>query len=235
MRIFITGDTHCTHDINKLLEHEASVKIKNYDKITKNDYMIIAGDAGIIWSPKDSVMTKDIINIYESFPWTTLFIDGNHENHKELMSYPIDEWNGGKIHQISDSIIHLMRGQVFTIDNKTIFTMGGADSIDKLWRVQDESWWAEEMPNDAEYDEAIENLNKYNMSVDYIITHCAPSFYLKRLCAIDPRPDRLTNFFEALEMMYKVNFKTWYFGHYHTDLKLDKTHRCLYDDIVELK
>ena len=234
MRIFVTGDTHCTHDIDKLLPHKASTQITNYEKITKDDYMIIAGDAGIIWHDKNSPLTKDVISLYESFPWTTLFIDGNHENHKELATFPAEELNGGKVHKISDSIIHLMRGQIFTFNDKTIFTMGGADSIDKMWRVEDESWWPEEMPSDDEYDEAINNLTKANMKTDYIITHCSPTFYLRRLCTIDPRPDRLTNFFERLEMVEKVEFKKWFFGHYHIDLELDATHRCLYDDIIEL-
>ena len=235
MRIFITGDTHCTNDIYKLLPHEASHTIKNYDNITKNDYLIIAGDAGIIWNKKDSDITKDIISIYESAPWTTLFVDGNHENHDELMSFPVLEWNGGKIHQISDSIIHLMRGQVFNINNKTFFTLGGGDSIDKMYRIEGESWWPNEMPSDEEYEEALSNLQKHNMSVDYIITHCAPSYYLRRLCYLDPRPDKLTDFLESLEMMHKIDFKEWFFGHYHMDLKLDKQHRCLYNDIVEIK
>ena len=235
MRIFITGDTHCTNDIYKLLPHEASYTIKNYDNITKNDYLIIAGDAGIIWNRKNSDITKDIISIYESAPWTTLFVDGNHENHDELMSFPVSEWNGGKIHQISDSIIHLIRGQVFNIDNKTFFTLGGGDSIDKMYRIKGESWWPNEMPSDEEYEEALSNLQKHNMSVDYIITHCAPSYYLRRLCHLDPRPDKLTDFLESLEMIHKVDFKEWFFGHYHMDLKLDKQHRCLYNDIVEIK
>jgi hypothetical protein len=31
------------------------------------------------------------------------------------MTYPIEEWNGGKIQRIRPSVIHLMRGQVFEL------------------------------------------------------------------------------------------------------------------------
>lgn len=53
---------------------------------------------------------------------------GNYENFDQLYNYPIEEWNGGKIHKINDSVFHLMRGQVFKIDGKSFFTFGGASS-----------------------------------------------------------------------------------------------------------
>ena len=40
------------------------------------------------------------------------------------------EWNGGKAHKIRDSVLHLMRGEIFDIDNKKIFAFGGARSHD---------------------------------------------------------------------------------------------------------
>ena len=33
-----------------------------------------------------------------------LFIDGNHENFTEIFKYPVDTWNGGKIHKIRDNV-----------------------------------------------------------------------------------------------------------------------------------
>ena len=55
----------------------------------------------------------------------------NHDNFDLLESYPVTEWNGGKVHMITDSVIHLMRGQVYNIDGVSIFTCGGAMSIDR--------------------------------------------------------------------------------------------------------
>ena len=34
--------------------------------------------------------------------YTTLFIDGNHENHELLNSYPVSIWNGGRVNRIND-------------------------------------------------------------------------------------------------------------------------------------
>ena len=63
-----------------------------------------------------------------SLPFTIAFVDGCHENFDLLEQYPIEEWNGGKIHRISENIVHMMRGQVFYIQGKKIFTFGGGIS-----------------------------------------------------------------------------------------------------------
>ena len=43
---------------------------------------------------------------------------------------PVSEWNGGKVHFVRPNVIHLMRGQVFTLQGQTYFTFGGASSHD---------------------------------------------------------------------------------------------------------
>lgn len=73
-------------------------------------------------------------------------MDGNHENFDLINEYPVEEWCGGKVHIIrcdkegKPKIIHLMRGQVFEIEGKKIFTVGGAYSIDKYMRTPHRSW-----------------------------------------------------------------------------------------------
>lgn len=56
--------------------------------------------------------------------------DGNHENFDRLYAYPVEMWHGGKVHKIRPSVIHLMRGQIFELEEKKIFTFGGASSHD---------------------------------------------------------------------------------------------------------
>ena len=123
MSIFVTGDTHREHDFAKL-----EFFAKRNPQLTKNDYVIIAGDFGGVWWRK--TLSEDL-KPYEDLPFTVLFIDGNHENFDLLYSYPVREWNGGKVHFIKPDIIHLMRGQVFELEGNTIFTFGGATSIER--------------------------------------------------------------------------------------------------------
>lgn len=236
-KIYVTGDTHGTYDRAKL-----NTKIfKDQKDLTKNDYVIICGDVGMIWNsytPKcpDRISSEDkaCIKWYNDKNFTTLFVDGNHENHYGLTKFPIEEWNGGKIHRISDTVIHLMRGQVFNIDGKKFFTMGGAFSIDKLYRREGYSWWPEEMPSQAEYEEAMANLEKNNFEVDYVISHCCGTKYLHELFTYHDKADTLTRFFDHLEDDFNLKFKYWYFGHHHVDMNLDDKHTCLYRNVVEI-
>lgn len=236
-RIFLTGDTHGEIDFHKLTT-------KSFDEqkyLTKDDYVIVLGDFGVLWesytkySP-DGISKRDqyLMDWYNEKNFTTLWIDGNHECHKAIATYPIEEWNGGKVHKISDSIIHLMRGQVYNINGKTFFTMGGADSIDKIYRVIDVSWWEEEMPTYQEYVEAMNNLEKVNFKVDYVLTHCCGTQFLPRLVTMHKQGDELTQFLWHLEKDFGLDFKHWYFGHHHQDKQIDDKHTCLYQNIIEL-
>ena len=114
--LFITGDTHGQHDFAKLL-----LFAHQYPKLTKQDCLIVAGDFGAVWYAKT---LEEDLRPYEELPFTVLFVDGNHENFDLLDAYPVEEWKGGKVHFIKPNIIHLMRGQVFEIEEKRIFTSG---------------------------------------------------------------------------------------------------------------
>ncbi len=228
---YITGDTHGTTDWEKL--NTTNFPEQKYMS-DYYDFLIILGDFGGIWDGAEQ--DRYVLKAYNQRPFTTLFIDGNHENHDLLDQYPIEEWNGGKVHKISDRVIHLMRGQVYNIFGTTFFTMGGAESTDKEYRKEGESWWAREMPSDEEYEEALRNLEKVNFEVDIVLTHCAPEGYIgknmsavyssdiSRLLAnnmagvVDRSGNRLTKFFDSLITEHGLKFKHWYFGHYHRDL-----------------
>ena len=224
--VYITGDTQGDYDFGKL------IKFSNENpNITINDYVIIAGDFGAVWNLK--TLNKDL-EPYQNLPFTVLFVDGNHENFDLLNSYPITEWNGGKVHVIRDNIIHLMRGQVYNIENKTFFTFGGGTSIDRDYRIEGISWWKQEMPSYEEFLEGVENLKSVNNTVDYIVTHAAPekamyypalrNMWLTKLC----EENKLLSRFEET-----VNYKHWYFGHYHIDAKVTYNKTAIYNSVIK--
>ena len=227
--IFITGDTHGTHDFDKL-----KIFAEEHPELTRNDYMIIAGDFGGVWS---SHTIRDDLKPYKELPFTVLFVDGNHENHTLLDAYPVEIWNGGKVHIIAENIIHLMRGQIFIIDGKTFFTFGGATSIDKAWRTEGISWWSQEVPTDDDIVEANRNLEKVGFKVDYIITHSCDerALYYPPLSTslfqkgVFPE-NKILSYFEDT-----VKYKHWYFGHYHLDGDLTERKTVLYQKIVCLE
>ena len=124
--IYITGDTH--GDFKRRFNTDSFPEQKS---MTKDDYLIICGDFGGIWDQEtESRNEKYWFKWFEERSYTLLFVDGNHENFDRLNSYPVKEWHGGKVHEIRPHILHLMRGQVFLIDDRKIFTFGGAGSHD---------------------------------------------------------------------------------------------------------
>lgn len=229
MAIWVTGDTHGS-------EYDGSrFSFKNFPdgrKMTKDDYVIILGDFGYIFAQEEDRFEKYWLNWFNDRPFTILFVDGNHENFEALKKYPIKEWKGGKIQEIRPSVYHLMRGQVYNINGKRIFTFGGAKSQDKEFREEHISWWKEEMPNYMEYEEAEKNLEKVSNTVDFVLTHCAPTSVVKK---IDPgySKDQLTEYFETILNEKDIKEK-WYCGHYHLDKDLTDKVTCLYRDMVKI-
>lgn len=222
--IYITGDTHGEIDIKKLDEFA-----EKHKELTKEDYVIVCGDIAVCWYGIYSDISLQLK--YRRYPFTTLFCDGNHENHKLLNSYTVRNWCGGKVHLINESLIHLMRGEIYNIDGKTFWVMGGADSIDKEYRTPNESWWKEELPSKREFTYAEKKLQDNEFKVDYVISHCC-SARTQRLIDSFYKNDKLTYWFNDIEA--QLEYKHWYFGHYHIDKTLDEKHTCLYDEIVEL-
>lgn len=226
MSIYITGDVHATIDIQKIKDWEL-----NYAP-TSNDILIICGDFGGIWFGNE----KDDIELdwWADRQFTTLFVDGNHENHDALNNYEVVELYGGRAHRIRHNLFHLMRGEIYTIENKKFFAFGGAQSTDRQYRTPYISWWPNELPNKAEIDYAIENLDKNNWEVDYIITHCIDS---KLLYQIDKsfQTDNLTDFLSFIKYEKNLKYKKHYFGHYHIDADLTDKDIALYNNILEIK
>ncbi|MBN3418589.1 metallophosphoesterase family protein [Clostridium botulinum] len=226
--IFITGDTHFPRDIEKL-------NFLDCKNLMKNDYVIICGDFGGVW--ENSEIELCYREWLQSKPWTTLFIDGNHENFDLLNSYKVEEWHGGKVHFITENIIHLMRGQVFNINELKFWTMGGATSTDKENRREHITWWKEEVPDSNEMREGLSNLEKHNNEVDYILTHTCFNSVLKDITEIfgfQPKPEEnLNKYLEIIEE--KVDFKHWYFGHFHEDIEIDEKHTMIFEKIIRIQ
>lgn len=221
MKIGITGDVH------------GDLGFKSIFKARKLglDTLIICGDFGYIWDGRKREQKR--LDYLNKIGVKVLFCDGNHENFNVLNAYPISEMYGGRVHKIRDNIIHLMRGEIYNIDNKSFFVFGGANSTDKEWRTENKTWWKEELPSSAEKVYGLYNLNAHGNKVDYIITHtCYPSALIK--VGGEYRIDELSDFFNQIRVT--VDYKYWYFGHMHVDFDiLDYNTRCLYRDIVEVE
>ena len=226
--VFITGDTHGFTDIDKLVLN------KTLAALTGKDFLLIAGDFGGIWD--GGFHDEEILNYYDSRPYTTLFVDGNHENFDLLNAFPVERWNGGKVHRVSEKVIHLMRGQIFTLEGRTYFTFGGALSIDKALREPGKSWWPQEEPSEEERAEALENLGKSGFLVDYIVTHAAPESIVRneirpkhKMVCMDCEAEKFLD-----QILRKTVYRRWFCGHYHFDMEIrEQRISVLYRNILE--
>lgn len=223
--IYITGDTHIPVDISKL----NTKRFPDQKDLTKDDYVIIAGDFGGLWDGGNEEKYWQKWLSDKSF--TTLFIDGNHENFSLLGECETLEFGGSFAHKVNDSICHLIRGNVYNISGRTFFVMGGADSHDKQGRKEGVNWWPEEIPSDEEMQRGIDNLEKAGWKVDYVITHAAPTSVQDKIDA-NINPYILTDYLE--EIYKKLTFDKWFFGHYHRDIDTCDKFTAVFNKIIKI-
>lgn len=122
--IYVTGDIHAD---------PSRFNMDNFPEqkgMNKNDFVIICGDFGLCWEKEESDREEYWLNWLEKKPFTTLFCDGNHENFTRLNTLSVEEWHGGKVHKLRPHVIHLMRGEMFNLCGKKVFSFGGARSHD---------------------------------------------------------------------------------------------------------
>jgi len=247
-RIFITGDTHGGQSSRTQPKGDmAKLNSKLWPEgktLTRDDYLIVAGDFGIPWFSseyhkqfrKEEHWRKWLIKK----PWTTLFIDGNHENHDMLAQLPQVDMFGSKVGKVCDHLYHLKRGEIYIINDKKFFTFGGAESTDKEGRSEGIDWWRQEVPSVAEMDHGLGVLERHNNEVDFIISHNCPRsvsnefirqhnaeglYYVKINDPVGKYLEHIVSF---------VKFKKLFYGHWHEDWEYGK-YRVLYQNVVEIK
>lgn len=118
--IYVTADLH--GDATRL-------RTKEIRRLKKGDTLIVLGDFGFLWqgTPKEKKLLKKL----GKKKYQILFLDGAHENFDLLEQYPVEEWGGGQVRRIDGNLRYLMRGQVYVIEGKRIFTMGGGRAMKK--------------------------------------------------------------------------------------------------------
>ena len=98
--IYITGDCHREY------RRFNTQNFPEQKEMTKEDYVIVCGDFGGVWSfEKEDKEEKHLLDWLEEKPFTTLYVDGNHENFDRLYGYPIENWQGGYVHKIRPSVL----------------------------------------------------------------------------------------------------------------------------------
>ena len=192
----------------------------------------------------------------------TWIFKGVSEEEKEKIKtgYPQKAWNGGVVRELRPSVLMLERGYVFNIDGCKCFAFGGARSHDisggilqpaefntkkdaeneakrwqdqgRMYRVNHISWWEQEMPEQMEMERGWAMLEDEKYKVDFIFSHECPVSD-KAMILGDGSPDALSSYFE--EVKQKVDYKKWFFGHYHVDKQVNEKFIALYNKVIPME
>lgn len=222
---YITGDTHGgTSNILKMI---------NRLNLSENDIIIILGDAGYNYYLDE----RDYIakNKFKKIKPTIFCIQGNHECRPEhIETYKTKEWHGGTVwyEEKYPKLLFAKDGDVYEFDGLKCLVIGGAYSIDKMWRIiRNVNWWSDEQPSDEIKNRCEETIKKNH--IDIVLSHTCPFRYEPKdtfIPGIDQsKVDKSTEIWlDSIEG--KIDYKAWYCGHFHINRDIDKIH-FLYHDI----
>lgn len=224
--IYITGDTH--GDIS-------CFKNPRLSRLTEKDFLIVCGDFGFIWDPANEQEKKNR-DFLKKRKYTICFVDGAHENYDIINTYSPYRWKGGNAHKIAKNVYHLMRGEIFTIEGKTFFTMGGGASEDAALRTEGESRWESEQPNTQELKNGVTNLLEAEKKIDYVLTYEPPTTAKEILSQRAGREITITPLNTYLqELMKNVDYKHWYFGSMHLDMKISRKMTAVFNQLIPIE
>lgn len=129
-RIAVAGDWHANtgwaYDACRWAIHEGA------------DAIVHLGDFGYYFQPQYLHMLDQALS-YAGVP--LLFVDGNHEDHRWLARQPLDERG---LRRLSDWVWHLPRGFRWTWAGLRFLALGGAHSVDSIWRRREGHLWQRE-------------------------------------------------------------------------------------------
>lgn len=95
-----------------------------------------------------------------------MFVDGNHEDHWQLNSLPIQD---DGLRQVAENIWHIPRAHRWVWGDRVWMGLGGAVSLDRKVRDLGRSWWPEETISYADIQRARSG------PVDVMVTHDCPA------------------------------------------------------------
>jgi 3-oxoacid CoA-transferase subunit A len=126
---------------------------------------------------------------------------------------------GETVYKINDDpfVAYLKRGKVYTIDGIKFLVLGGALSVDKMYRKPNETWWALEYWTDQEKLDVFKLLESDN-TFDCVISHTGPhrinTTLFGRLMSSPKKFNDEVAFLND-KILNRIEFSEWWCGHWH--------------------
>lgn len=246
--MILTGDLHASPEELQFLR--PGFLSTQFGPKCENTVIVILGDGGFLWhedpySDFGGELISTLNNWLEELNSTLIVVPGNHENYKRIYSLSkvhLKEKNyEGDFREISPRIKYTERFGEYVLEGKYCLVLGGARSLDKIYRHEGE-WFPEETFSYEEMNLII-NIIKNN-DYDYVLSHTCPDHIIHQIFDSQYR-DSNSEFFDRV--MNYISPKAWYFGHLHPEkiqgewnfgnfdnLKINDTEfKCLYKKIQD--
>jgi len=240
MSILLSGDFHDdARGELAFLTREYLLERYNDELFREINYHIILGDSGFLWPGQDQREAL-ILEKLSKRPFPVLCVIGNHEPVLGRPDLPeIDIGIGEKVilaNEKNPLLVFLKRGKVYNIENLKFLVLGGALSIDKMFRIPNLSWWEKEYWTEEEKAELFALLEKDN-SFDFVLSHTGPNKINKKVFAHNGAAYHMKYHDKVAELNEKIDSRIscrqWFCGHwhqvfYHYDNELKRGYQYLY-------
>lgn len=202
--------------------------------------IIILGDAGFNYflDNRDDYRKDALVKL----PFTFYLVRGNHEARPESLpgieTIYDEEVHGNVRYQPRwPQIKYFIDGFPYTIQGLSTLVIGGAYSVDKLYRLATgNQWFADEQLSEEERNEISKSLSTLNI-FDLVLTHTCPidweptDLFLHGIdqSVVDQSMEKW-----LAEVRDKIHWKYWLFGHFHEDRLERPGVEMFYRDITPL-
>ena len=238
--IYVTGDFH---------GNAKQLSSKNFPEgkdLTKDDLVIQLGDFGMYFGRGEDKEAEYWLKWISEKPFTFAFIRGNHDN-KDLIEeniVTVNKW-GNEVGRITKETapgvyndIYYLKAGVYTIQDKKILVIPGATSHDKHLRTEHIDWWSNETLSRQETEKILDDLDKVNWKVDYVLGHTCPQSVAYQFYDGPPNHCQVSQFMDYIDE--RLEFKEWHMGHFHNERVFQccdesELYRCHYKETKELK
>ena len=247
-RIFICADLHGDPRVIQ----QVIAKIENP---TKDDVIIVAGDAGFEYGTYSMGSAK---RAARKFPGHWIVMRGNHDNcYVKRHTYNGVLMNGWSFYGNQNEYIYQNKypnilyvsdlGGIYFIKGLNFLFLPGAYSVDKNFRLRNNYPYnpEEQLSKDdmLKMIVLVDDWNKQNFPIDYVIGHTFPKWLEPRYedlfmsglnqSEIDKTTEMwLGEMSELFERNYA--FKQYFGGHFHDSRWLTDKYRMVYHDPIEI-
>ncbi len=202
-------------------------RIRLMPMLTEDDYIIIAGDAGLMYGDYNMGSVKKFM---KKLKCKFIIIRGNHDNryHDYARQNP-DTWmfSDDGMYAWENKYPNILYvkdgGGVYSIGGNSILFIPGAYSVDKPYRL------ARGLPFETREELTIDEADNLleeaeQVRFDYVVSHTCPYFLLPKLqyLFLDYVDQSKVSYWtekicQAVYDNIGGNYKAWYFGHFHDD------------------